>query len=148
MIEPPSDRRRTIAPPPLTIGRVARRAGVNRETIRYYQRRGLIAEPARPAAGFRHYPEETVARVRFIKRAQGLGFSLREIGELLDLGERNCEAVRALAERKYREIDRRMADLAAMKAALQRLTADCANGDLQTPCPIVRALEEEEKGEA
>lgn len=74
----------------LTIGRLARAARVNVETIRYYQRRGLLGTPRKPPGGVRHYPEEELARLRFIERAQQLGFSLRDIRELLALGERSC----------------------------------------------------------
>ena len=83
---------------PLTIGRVAKMADVNVETIRYYQRRGLIVEPTKPMFGFRHYANKTISRIRFIKRAKNMGFKLREIEELLKLDDGHCDDARALAE--------------------------------------------------
>ncbi|GMQ89263.1 MAG: Hg(II)-responsive transcriptional regulator [Gammaproteobacteria bacterium] len=125
---------------PLTIGRLACSAGVNVETVRYYQRRGLIIEPEKPAYGFRYYPAETVARVQFIKRAQRLGFSLRQIGELLALGDGHCEDVRALATRKCADIEAQMDDLAAMKSALEQLLVPCRSHRTKATCPMVEAL--------
>lgn len=125
---------------PLTIGRVAHLADVSVETIRYYQRRGLITEPEKPLYGFRYYPAHMVARVQFIKRAQRLGFSLREIGELLSLGDGHCEDVRELAEHKCAEIDEQMADLAAMKSTLKQLLVPCKSHRTGTTCPMVESL--------
>jgi MerR family mercuric resistance operon transcriptional regulator len=123
----------------LTIGRLARAARVNVETIRYYQRRGLLATPRKPPGGVRHYPQEALAHLHFIKRAQQLGFSLRDIRELLALGERACADTRALAERRLADIDARLFDLANMRRALARLIRRCQAGD-ETACPIVRTL--------
>jgi MerR family mercuric resistance operon transcriptional regulator len=105
----------------LTIGGVARKAGVNVETVRYYQRRGLLAVPALPLGGMRRYGDPTVKRIRFIKRAQALGFSLREIGALVELAEgRSCSTACGAAERKLKEIERRIDDLRTMHAELSR----------------------------
>ena len=132
----------------MTIGTVANAAGVGVETIRYYQRRGLIAEPPKKGSGFRQYPEETVSRLRFIKRAQQLGFSLKEIQELLSLrlgGGASRHEVRARAEAKLGELDEKIKALGGMKKALTRLTASCcAEGGSESECPILEALDEEQ----
>ena len=100
----------------LTIGKLADAAGVNIETIRYYQRRGLLDEPPKPAGGHRRYAPEQAKRLRFIKRAQALGFTLDEVGALLTLDAAcACGETRALAVRKLGLIDQKMADLAAMR---------------------------------
>ena len=125
----------------LTIGRLAAKAGVNVETIRYYQRRGLMSEPAKPANGQRHYGAEAIKRVRFIKRAQALGFTLEEIGGLLDLDEaRACSETRELAARKLEVIENKLADLKAMRQALARLLRQCDSGAASGACPIIHAL--------
>ena len=104
-----------------TIGALARTAGVNVETIRYYQRRGLLPKPGKPVAGYRRYPAETFARLRFIQRAQELGFTLREVTDLLRLDGAACGDARALAERKHADIGVRIRDLQAMRRTLNRL---------------------------
>ncbi|HHB13438.1 MAG TPA: Hg(II)-responsive transcriptional regulator [Chromatiales bacterium] len=124
----------------LTIGQLARCAGVHVETIRYYQRRGLVSEPPKPACGYRVYPEETIQRVQFIKRAQRLGFSLREIAELLALGDGRCSDVSAMAARKCRQIEAQIADLQAMRDALLQLLRACREHGGQTRCPMVTSL--------
>lgn len=132
----------------LTIGRLARSAGVNVETIRYYQRRGLVREPPRPVYGYRHYPAETVTRVRFIKRAQRLGFTLREIGELLKLSDGHCADVHALAETKCQRIRTQVHDLKALYESLQDLASHCADAP-EAPsanCPIIDALMDRAEG--
>jgi MerR family mercuric resistance operon transcriptional regulator len=128
--------------PPLTIGRVARLAGVHVETIRYYQRRGLIQEPPKPRTGYRHYPPATVQRLRFIKRAQQLGFSLAEIGELLELEQADCRRVQQVAADKCREIERQIGDLQSVHRALKTLLQACSSQPADSPCPIVRSLSE------
>src|SRR5919106_4320322 len=121
---------------PLTIGTVARQAGVNVETIRYYQRRGLLREPVRPWDGFRHYSEEDIERVHFIKRAQTLGFTLEEIASLLKLNDGlHCEETRELAAKKLALIEARIADLKAMRKTLQALIQECDTGGKPNPCP-------------
>jgi len=117
----------------LTIGRLAKRTHVNVETIRYYQRVGLIQEPEKPSEGFRVYPLDYISRVNFIKRAQELGFSLKEIQDLLDLGDGNCKEVQHLAEQKLDQIEARLSDLKLIKNALTDLVKQC-NANTENPC--------------
>ncbi len=125
----------------LTIGRLARKAGVNVQTIRFYQRLGLIAEPPKPPGGVRHYSSDTVGRVRFVKRAQALGFSLDEIGLLLELSDgRHCAETKALAERKLAMVEEKIGDLAAIEKALKGLITECSKGSRKSGCPIIDAL--------
>ena len=102
----------------MTIGNLARAAGVNVETIRYYQRIGLVDEPNKPPQGYRRYPASIIDRIQFIKRAKDLGFTLNEITELLSLNDGNCEEARTIAEHKREIIQRRIEDLNAMESAL------------------------------
>ena len=124
----------------LTIGKLARAAGVNVETVRYYQRIGLLEEPPRPSHGYRHYPQEAVARLRFIRRAQGLGFSLAEIHELLALGEEACDDVRQRAEAKLEQVEAQIQDLKKLRALLRELVQRCEINGPGRGCPIVRTL--------
>lgn len=125
----------------LTIGRLAAEAGVNVETIRYYQRRGLMAEPNKPINGQRRYAADAVRRVYFIKRAQVLGFTLEEIGSLLELDEAHaCAETRGLAASKLRVIESKLADLEAMRQALMSLLRECGTRSAKGACPIIRAL--------
>ena len=125
----------------LSIGRLAAEAGVNVETIRYYQRRGLLAEPERPLNGQRRYPAELTKHVRFIRRAQVLGFTLEEIAGLLRLEEaRACAETRELADRKLQVIDTKLADLKAMRKALAKLVRQCDAPGGKSCCPIIQAL--------
>lgn len=129
----------------LTIGRVAKLVGVNVETIRYYQRRGLLAEPDKPHMGFRRYPVEIVIRLRFIKRAQALGFTLEEVSGLLGLEEAcACVETRALAAHKMHIIDRKIKDLVAMRTALADLVHQCDAGEPTNGCPIIQILSQDE----
>ena len=128
--------------PPLTIGHLAKAAEVNVETIRYYQRVGLIVEPTKPLQGFRVYANETIDRIRFIKRAQKLGFSLQDIAHLLALGESHCSDVREQAETKLGQIDRQIKDLQSMRNTLKKLITECGTGSEDGPCPIVLSLTE------
>ncbi|GMR08629.1 MAG: Hg(II)-responsive transcriptional regulator [Gammaproteobacteria bacterium] len=123
----------------LTIGRLARKAGVNLETIRYYQRVGIISEPAKPLQGYRQYPADTIDRIHFIKRSQQLGFSLQEIAELLQLGDGHCSDVRQRAIHKRDTIVQQIADLNALKDTLENLISACGSGG-QAHCPIVETL--------
>jgi len=128
----------------LTIGQVAKAAGVNVETIRYYERRGLIPRPPRRASGYRQYSEDTIKRIRFIRHAKELGFSLKEIGELLSLrvDERTtCADIKKKAEDKVADIDSRIANLQRMKKALRRLSKECRGRGPVDECPILEALE-------
>lgn len=125
----------------LTIGTLAKRGGVNVETIRYYQRRGLLQEPIKPQGGFRHYSPDTVKRVRFIKRAQSLGFTLEEITGLLALDERKaCLETRGIAAHKLELIEEKLADLTKMRNALTRLVRECDASSAGAPCPIIHLL--------
>lgn len=125
----------------LSIGKLADEAGVSVETIRYYQRRGLLAEPCKPHGGHRRYERDQVKRVRFIKRAQALGFTLDDAGILLGLDANcNCAETRSLADGKRASIERKMADLVAMHQALSDLVGQCTDARGQTSCPIMDAL--------
>lgn len=125
----------------LTIGTVAKRGGVNVETIRYYQRRGLLQEPSKPREGFRRYEMESVKRVRFIKRAQNLGFTLEEIHGLLDLDERKaCCKSRAVAAQKLELIEQKIAELSRMKRSLAGLVRACDASSEGARCPIIHLL--------
>ena len=128
---------------PLTIGHLAKAAEVNVETIRYYQRVQLITEPNKPTQGYRVYPEETLKRMKFIKRAQQLGFSLKEIEELLQLGEGHCEDVRQLAEIKRTQIDKQINDLQNLRNSLSQLITSCKSDSDNSHCAIVETLSEQ-----
>jgi MerR family mercuric resistance operon transcriptional regulator len=128
----------------LTIGELARRCGTSVDTIRYYERERLLPRPQRSPSRFRLYEPAAVARLRFIRQAKGLGFSLDEVRELLALRvdrSKTCGDVRTRARAKIAEIQARIDDLARMKAALDRLAATCAGGGPTSECPILDALE-------
>jgi MerR family transcriptional regulator, mercuric resistance operon regulatory protein len=124
----------------MTIGRLAREAGVNIETVRYYQRRGLLPTPRKPPGGARRYSSDSLQRLRFIRRAQELGFTLREISELLMLGDGSCAETRAIAEKRLRDIEMRLHDLKSMHTTLEKLIRTCRAGN-HPPCPIIASLE-------
>jgi len=127
----------------MRIGAAAEQAGVNVQTLRYYERRGLLPRPPRRDSGYREFPDEAVRIVRFIKRAQDLGFSLDEVEELIRLRNdkrRDRARVRAIAERRVRQIDRKLAELQAMKKALAHLVHCCREGST-LECPIIEALD-------
>ncbi len=124
----------------LTIGQVAARANVNVETVRYYQRIGLVPQPPKPPRGIRHYPPGVVHRIRFIKRAQQLGFSLQDIAQLLALGNEHCEDVRHQAESRLARIESQIRDLQAMRKVLRKLVSDCRRHARPGHCPIVQSL--------
>ena len=125
----------------LTIGKLAETAEVNVETIRYYQRRGLLDKPAKPLGGHRRYGAEQAKRLRFIKRAQALGFTLDEVSGLLTLDEAcACAETRTLAARKVALIEQKIAGLAAMRKVLARLVQQCDQGDGGAACPIIDVL--------
>lgn len=129
----------------MTIGKAARKAGVGVETIRFYERRDLIKQPPRPAgAGFRLYSEETVRRIRFIRQAQELGFSLREIAELLSLQAdpgTDCADVRERATVKLDEVDRKIARLESIRSALEEVIAACPGRGALRACSILAAID-------
>jgi MerR family transcriptional regulator, copper efflux regulator len=129
----------------LTIGQVATAAHVNVQTIRYYERRGIFATPHRTPSGYRQYSEEAVGRLRFIKHAQELGFSLKEIQDLLGLRVRHgaaCDAVARKTRTKIDLVQRKISDLQRMRRTLERLAAACAARRPTDECPILDALED------
>ena len=126
---------------PLTIGAFAQAAGVNVETIRFYQRKGLLCAPDKPLGHIRRYGERDVARVRFVKTAQQLGFSLDEILELLRLQDgTHCSEARTLAELKLADVRQKLTDLTRMERALASLVAQCGAAVGQVACPLIAAL--------
>jgi MerR family transcriptional regulator, mercuric resistance operon regulatory protein len=131
----------------MKIGALAVQTGVHVETIRYYQHLGLMPKPARARGSVRRYGEEAAKRLRFIKRAQGLGFSLGEVKLLLDLsvGE-HCAETRTFAEQKKRLVDRKIADLRAIQASLDKLIRACKTGRRRRGCPIIESLSAAERG--
>src|SRR5713226_1454876 len=130
--------------PRLTIGELAKRAGVNRETVRYYERRSLLSNAPRSMSGYRVFPDEALRRLRFIRHAKVLGFSLREIRELLALRVSSvdtCGRVRVRAEAKIADIEAKIQALQHMKEALSDLVAACSRRGRTKDCPILDSLE-------
>ena len=124
-----------------TIGRLAAAAGVHIETVRYYQRRRLVPEPPRPRNGVRRYTDADADRLRFIKHAQAMGFTLREIESLLTLGtHRSCRATRELAAAKLHFIDERIRELRRLRGQLADLVADCDANTVDWNCPVIERL--------
>ena len=125
----------------MTIGRLAERTGVHFETIRYYQQLGLMLTPERPSGSVRRYGQDAVQRLRFIKRAQGLGFSLDEVRLLagLSVGE-HCTETRTLAQQKMRLVEEKIENLLRIKAALNKLIRACGTGKSGQGCPIIESL--------
>ncbi|MGH8517180.1 MAG: MerR family transcriptional regulator [Panacagrimonas sp.] len=131
---------RSANSPSLTIGRLARSAGVGVETIRYYQQRGLLPLPASVGA-YRHYPATMTGRIRFIKRAQELGFSLDEIAELLRLEDGiDRTSIRQIASDRLAQIELKLSDLRRMQKVLKHLVSECAHTRADLPCPIIATL--------
>jgi len=129
---------------PWTIGEVARQAGVGVETVRFYERQGLLEEPERRASGYRQYDQEAVAVLRFIRRAKELGFTLKEIQGLLALrldASATRTEVRAQATAKVADIEARIADLQRMRDVLTKLIKKCHGDGAATSCPILEALQ-------
>ena len=129
----------------MRISEVARQSNVNVQTVRYYERRGLLPAPKRRPSGYREYSSDAVRLVRFIKRAQELGFSLRDIGELIELRKhpaQNCASVRAAASRKVDDVVDRIRQLTAMQKALEQLTRACESSR-GNRCPIIDALNDD-----
>lgn len=125
----------------LTIGAFAWACGVNVETIRYYQRRGLLSEPRKPPGGIRRYGESDVERVRFIKTAQRLGFTLKEVALLLKLDDgAHCSEAAAIAQHKLVEVRARLADLTRMETVLTDLVARCRKSRGNVSCPLISSL--------
>ena len=136
----------------MTISRAAEQAGVGVETVRFYERRGLIEQPTRPrSGGYRFYDNVVVERIRFIRQAQELGFSLREIEELISLRAdpaADCADVRAQAVAKRIEVDRKITQLRDIRAALDELIATCPGGGALKACTIIDALSQRSIGDA
>ncbi|PTU30410.1 heavy metal-responsive transcriptional regulator [Stenotrophobium rhamnosiphilum] len=130
--------------PGITIGKLAEQAAVAIDTVRYYERSGLLPEPARRESGYREYPPETVKRLRFIRRAKALGFSLPEIGELLALSAPRADVrkVKHAAQEKLKLLDEKIAELTRMRAGLQQLVKHCPGHGSADDCPILNALNE------
>ena len=127
----------------LRSGELAKAAGVNLETIRFYERQSLLPKPPRTTAGYRLFPADAVQRVRFIRRAQTLGFSLKEIRELLALSSTrstSCKTVRERAEKKMRDIQEKISALEAMNRALRKLADSCTGRGPLARCPILECL--------
>ena len=127
----------------LTTSQLARKAGVNVETLRYYERRGLIPEPPRRDSGYRQYSQDDVARIQFIKRAKDLGFTLQEVQELLDLRvdpDTPCIMVKRRADLKIIDIETKLQSLKRIKKALNKLAAACSGRGPVGDCPILEAL--------
>ncbi len=124
-----------------SIGKLAQAAQVSVETIRYYERRGLITQPPKPAQGYRNYTKATLARILFIKRAQELGFTLEEIENLLVLGESHCSEVQELAESKLVSVRSKINDLCRLERVLEGLVTQCRSNPDNTACPIVESLQ-------
>jgi len=132
----------------LRIGQIAERAGVGVETVRFYERRGLLDEPPRTASGYRAYPVGSVERLRFIRRTQGLGFSLAEIRQLLGLypeSRHACGTVQTQVEEKLAEVETKIRNLRRVKRALATLVAACRTNQPLAACPLLRALGEAEE---
>lgn len=125
-----------------TIGTLAQAAAVNVETIRFYQRQGLMPAPARPTGSIRRYAATDLARVRFIKSAQRLGFSLDEVNELLRLEDgTQCDEARALAERKLEDVRNKLAVLRRIESALGKLVVQCGSALGAVTCPLIASLQ-------
>ena len=134
-----------MMPDTMTIGEVAKRAEVNIQTIRFYERKGLLLPASRSGSGYRQYYDDAVRRVRFIKHAQEIGFSLREIANLLSLqvaGDSTCADVKVQAVEKIRDVDDKIRKLQDMRAALGRLVEKCDGVGPVSECPIIEALDE------
>ncbi len=131
----------------MRIGEVAALAGVNIDTVRYYERRSILPRPVRePSSGYRTYPQDTVRRIRFVRRAQDLGFTLKEIKDLLSLRARpgaKCADILARAEAKIRSVDDKIRTLRSMRRALSRLASECTGRGEVSECPILDALEDD-----
>lgn len=129
---------------PLTIGQVAHRSGVGIETVRFYEREGLLVKPERTVSGYRQFDEEVIARLLFIQRAKELGFTLNEIKGLISLRvdpDTSCEDVKVSAEIKIADIENKIRTLQRMKNALSRLTQECCEKGAGLECPILDALD-------
>jgi len=123
-----------------TIGKVAKSLNINIETIRFYEKRGLIEQPLKPETGYRVYPEDTINRIRFIKNAQQLGFTLKEILNLLEVNDKPCHVVENLAKFKLISVQQKMEQLQSLESALRSLLIQCQSNKDEDNCPIIDAL--------
>lgn len=125
----------------MTIGQLAAAAAVNVETVRYYQRRGLLASPERPSGSIGRYPPVALTRLRFIKRSQSLGFSLDDVQALLSLDDgQSCSAARSIGERKLADVRQRLQTLRVLETALEDLVSRCSTSKRKVNCPLIEAL--------
>jgi MerR family mercuric resistance operon transcriptional regulator len=124
-----------------TISKLAKEIGIGIETVRFYERKGLIKQPAKPMQGYRQYPIETENRIRFIRRSQELGFTLKEIESLLSLNDNPCRQVEELAKRKLIAVQSKQADLRLLEKALLEHIDQCQNNNDDTYCPIIDSLQ-------
>ena len=130
----------------MTIGQLAQAAGVEVSTVRYYERRGIIAEPSRAASGYRQYDETVVNRIRFIRHAQDLGFTLEEIEELMGLrvdDPSSCGPVEEATRAKLRSVDSKIRELQRLRSVLARLVRACEDREQTSECPVLAILDEE-----
>ena len=124
----------------MRIGQLAKSADINIESVRFYERKGLISQPVKPLEGYRQYPEKTLHRILFIKRAQKLGFTLDEISDLLEMETAKCSEVQELAQLKLEDVQARLADLNRMETVLSSLLKSCKTNQNNTKCPIIDTL--------
>ena len=124
----------------MRIGQLAKLTGINIESVRFYERKGLIVQPFKPQEGYRKYPEETLQRILFIKRAQRLGFTLDEISDLLAMEKAKCSEVQELAKLKLEDVQSKLADLSRMESVLDDLLKSCKTNPNNTDCPIIDTL--------
>lgn len=123
-----------------TIGQLAKAAEVNVETVRYYERQGLIKQPAKPVQGYRGYPQDALLRLMFIRRAQGLGFTLNEIASLISLSAGHCSDIQLLAEKKLLAVRTKIDDLQRLEHSLANLVDECRHNPDEACCPIISSL--------
>jgi MerR family mercuric resistance operon transcriptional regulator len=124
----------------LTIGQLAKKAGINVETVRYYERRGLIRRPRKPDSGYRKYDAAILQQLQFIRRAKRIGFKLDEIESLLLLSDSPCEDIQSLAQLKLEQVRTRLNDLQRLEAVLEQLIRQCSQRPNKTHCPIIQSL--------
>jgi len=132
-----------------TIGRLAKRAGVGIDTVRFYERRGLLPQPQRTASGYRLYSEDTINRIRFVRKAKQLGFTLDEIENLLRLQDRGGQKseVKAITTLKLEQIDAKITDLSRMRSVLETLARECSGKGSVSTCPIIEAIANDDTNE-
>ncbi len=123
-----------------TIGQLANRAEISVETVRYYERCGLINRPAKPTRGYRKYGNDILQRLLFIRKAKSLGFKLDEIRNLLVLNEGHCKDVQLIAQNKLEQVRKKLGDLQRLEGALDKLIRKCAESTDRTYCPIIETL--------